>query len=181
MSTLAETAVHAIQRTLDGDAWICVGEVTLARGNKLGEALARTIVAPSCLTTVGANLERAIESAVAWLAPAGPMKTESIVRTIIQTNRGTAIGSRQLSRALAHTIDTDTSTSTPSCARLDGAIWSGEPVLADTRAINALASWLAVIFARLHAAVNTRGSTRAVARTVVAIAAVRALVHARLE
>lgn len=91
MRALAETAVHTVESTLDGNVHIFLVNLAV-RASILGVASASSVVAPPGIPAiVRASSKAAVQATEAWLAPANAIQAQTVVGAVAQTHGNLAV------------------------------------------------------------------------------------------
>jgi len=164
MGTLAETAVNAVQGTVDRHT---LGVIHVTRN--AGIANTHSVVAPRSNSTVSRTcLCTAIKATKSWFAPARTIQAKAIVRAVVQAHCLATVWALELSRALAFPIDTGSLAVAVVWARLKRTVRTCESLIAHTHAIATNTSRLATVCAACNRAVKACGTIRAIALSIVA-------------
>jgi len=120
---LAQAAVHAVERALDGHMNVLLVNLAI-RASILGVADAGSVLAPpSVPAIIGAGLEAAVIATKPRLTPARAIQAQAVVGAIVQANGDLAIRSMPVRAANAGTIVAlSVGKSASVSAELDGAI-----------------------------------------------------------
>jgi len=119
MRALAEAAVDAVERTLDGNVNVLLVDLAVS-ASVLGVAHAGAVVAPTGVAAVvGAGLDAAVLATKSGLTPASTVQAQTIVGTVAEANGNRAVSAMKVGVARAGAVVTVSVTTAVLGAHLD--------------------------------------------------------------